>query len=99
MAKSSDIVIRTAEYRQCIVKGKHAFFHRWITFAHVVDASRSVGGSPGGQIMHTLGLVEIEDGTMLEVLPEDIRFLDSRAKFKECFWPKVKAIEEAGGKV
>ena len=88
MAKPSDIVIRTAEYRPCIVDGEKALFHRWLTVAYVVDASLMVGGHPGGQMMDTLGLVELESGAMRKVLPRDIRFLDSRERFAVYSWQK-----------
>ena len=37
-----------------------------------------IGGAPGGQISYTLGLVEFEDGSVSEVSPYKIRFLDNK---------------------
>lgn len=72
----NEIVIKTSEYRPCIVNGKKALFHKWNEFAKVVEASPLIGGSPAGQIKYTLGMVEYEDGTVEEVLPRHIKFLD-----------------------
>lgn len=88
MSKPSDIVIRTAEYRPCIVDGENAFFHRWLTTAYVVDASLMIGGHPAGQVMDTVGLVEMEDGAVRKIAPTSIRFLDGRERFEGYRWPK-----------
>ena len=90
MPKPSDIVIRTAEYRPCIVDGEKALFHRWLNFAYVVDASLMIGGHPGGQVADTFGLVEMKNGAVRKVAPTSIRFLDSRKQFEEDCWPQKK---------
>lgn len=95
MAKLSDIVIRTAEYRPCIVDGEKALFHRWLNFAYVVDASLMIGGHPGGQVADTFGLVELEYGTMRRVAPTSIHFCDSSERFEKYCWPKAKKEDES----
>lgn len=86
MAGVSDITIKTIDYRTCLVKGKKALFHKWNEFSNVVAPGIAVGSAPGGQIKYTLGLVEYEDGTVEEVLPHSIKFIDNKIKeyaFKE----------------
>lgn len=65
-----------SEYRPCIVNGKKAVFHRWHEFCNVVEASPLIGGAPAGQIKYTLGTIEFEDGTIAEVNPRKIKFVD-----------------------
>lgn len=48
------------------------------------------GGHPGGQISATFGLVEYEDGTMHEVEPQNIRFVDGRIN-EYGFWEEEDA--------
>lgn len=67
--------IKTADdLRPCIVDEKNALFHRWENFQTVVEASPLVGGHLAGQISYTLGIVELEDGRILKVMPKKIRF-------------------------
>lgn len=72
----NEIVIKTSEYRPCIVNGKKALFHRWTELSNVVSESCLRGGNLAGQIKYTLGIVEFEDGTVEEVAPYLIKFLD-----------------------
>lgn len=66
--------------RKCKVnkKGKFvdAYFHRWSEYANVVEPSPMIGGSPGGQIKYTLGIVEYISGVVEEVAPHAIIFMD-----------------------
>lgn len=73
-------LISNSEYRICVVDGKKALFHRWHEFCNVVGASPMVGGAPAGQIKYTLGTVEFEDGSIEEVAPHKIRFMDGLVK-------------------
>lgn len=64
-----------------IIKEKQEFkglFHCWSYRSEVVGESPLRGGHPGGQISATFALVEYEDGTMHEVEPQNIRFVDGR---------------------
>lgn len=72
------LTITNSEYRPCVVDEKRAMFHCWEQRADVVDASPLRGGHPGGQYWVTLGIVEYEDGSMDEISPRKIRFLDSK---------------------
>lgn len=96
MAKNSEIIVRH-ELRPCMVairKGgeeKKAFFHCWNHWAQTVPASMLRGGAPAGQHAETYGIVEFEDGTITNVYPQQIRFLDS--KHEEICWNEEEAQE------
>lgn len=62
--------------RKCEVNGEKAYFHKWITIANVVPPSPRIGGTPGGQIQYTLGLIETKDGEVRKVEPSEIRFTE-----------------------
>ena len=68
------LTITNSEYRPCVVDEKRAM---------LVDASPLRGGHPGGQYWITLGIVEYEDGSMDEISPRKIRFLDSKGLFAQ----------------
>lgn len=70
------IIYKTSEYRPCLVNGKEALFHRWVDISRLVDASPMIGGHPGGTVSYCVGLVECEDGQILEVSPGSIKFTD-----------------------
>lgn len=74
---------RSIKLRPCMVKvGKKeerkALFHRWADRAEVVGESLLRGGHPSGQLWLTFGIVEMEDGTVIETYPSQIRFLDKQ---------------------
>lgn len=73
-------LVSNNEYRMCVVDGKKALFHRWHEFYNVVGESPMVGGPPAGQVKYTLGTVEFEDGSIEEVAPHKIRFVDGLVK-------------------
>lgn len=79
--------------RPCIVnknnEEKKALFHMWE--AKSVAADLYIGGRPDGQISMVLGLVEYEDGTVDEVEPRQIRFVDK--KIKDYVFPRKKKGE------
>lgn len=53
-----------------------ALFHCWNHRSKVIGESLLRGGHPGGQVSATFAIVEFEDGTVKEVDPWDIRFVD-----------------------
>ncbi len=66
-----------------IIKEKQEFkglFHCWSHRSELVGESPLRDGHPGGQISATFGLVEYEDGTMHEIEPQNIRFVDGIMK-------------------
>lgn len=76
------------EKRPCMImmsgKEQKALFHSWADRAELVGGSPLMGGHPAGQLRTTVGIVELEDGTVTEVYPNQIRFLDK--KIQEYFW-------------
>lgn len=58
-----------------IVGGRHR---------RVVEPSPMIGGGPGGTVSYTLGIVEFGDGTVNQVFPEKIKFIDNA--FDEYYW-------------
>ena len=69
-----------------------ALFHCWVHESNVIPPSPLKGGHAGGVVATTLGLVELEDGSVVKVYPEDIQFLDS--KFDEYSFPEVNENEQ-----
>lgn len=64
--------------RPCIVWGdQKGLFHCWGNEAYTCPPSLTIKGLPGGQVYHTYALIELEDGTVEEVAPEDFRFVPS----------------------
>lgn len=51
-----------------------ALFHCWVCEAGVVAPSALIGGHSGGTIVKTMALIELSEGTMMKVDPDDIRF-------------------------
>lgn len=54
-----------------------ALFHCWNYRSELYGASLMIGGHPGGQVSGTFAIVEYEDGTVHEVEPQKIRFVDN----------------------
>lgn len=55
---------------------KRALFHCWSFNSKVIEPSPMIGGHKGGIIAYTTALVELEDGTVLNVFPENLVFDD-----------------------
>ena len=82
------IQVTYSEYRPCYVDSdKRALFHRWETRSDVCGSSPMVGGHCAGQISFVQGIVELEDGTVRQVSPGRIQFVDSDEKFCGVAWP------------
>lgn len=85
----SVLISQEIEYRPCYVNGRRALFHRWVNTA---NPALPKGVSPDDerakffQHRSTTGLVEYSDGTVERVWPQDIRFVDSAARFREYDW-------------
>lgn len=72
--------------RPCIVripdkkkqfKEMKALFHCWDFRSEVIGESYLRGGHPAGQISATFAIVEYENGTIHEVEPTHIQFVDN----------------------
>jgi len=77
--KKNDIKI-THNLRPCLVgkEQKKALFHAWSQNSKVIEPSIMKGGHGGGVVAGAVALVEMEDGQIKEVMPWEIRFLDSQ---------------------
>ena len=62
------------ESPECEIK---ALFHCWNHRSELYDDSPMIGGHPGGKVSGTFAIVEYEDGTVHEVEPQNIRFVDN----------------------
>lgn len=68
---------RVASYRKCsgkyfvrevgFIEFKLGYFHKW-----GVDSEESDGGT----LNYTIGIVELADGRVVTVIPENIKFID-----------------------
>ena len=69
-----------------IKKGKKekALFHCWSFKSTVVEPSIMVGGHTGGVIAYSTGIVELEDGKVIEVMPSNITFC--KGIFNDYCW-------------
>lgn len=54
-----------------------ALFHCWDHRSELCGTSPLMGGHPGGQVSGMFAIVEYEDGTVHEVEPQNIRFVDN----------------------
>lgn len=61
-----------------------ALFHCWSHFSNVIEPSLMVGGHPGGVIAYSTGIVELEDGKVIEVMPTNITFC--KGIFNDYCW-------------
>lgn len=83
--------------RPCIVripdkkkqfKEMKALFHCWDFRSEVIGESYLRGGHPAGQISATFAIVEYSDGTIHEVEPTQIQFVDNA--MSEYAFPEVE---------
>ena len=65
-----------------------ALFHCWSHRSEVVGESALRGGHSAGQISATFAIVEYEDGTIHEVEPTQIRFVDNA--MSEYVFPEME---------
>lgn len=65
-----------------------ALFHCWNHRSELYGASPMIGGHPGGQVSGTFAIVEYEDGTVHEVEPQNIRFVDNA--MSEYAFPEIE---------
>lgn len=69
-------------------KEMKALFHCWDFRSEVIGESYLRGGHPAGQISATFAIVEYEDGTIHEVEPTQIQFVDNA--MSEYPFPEVE---------
>lgn len=73
-------------------KEMKALFHCWDFRSEVIGESYLRGGHPAGQISATFALVEYEDGTIHEVEPTRIQFVDNA--MSEYAFPEMKGFKD-----
>ena len=86
----STITLTKSEYRPCYVGNKKALFHMWEDISSIHIAM--LKGDVSGQIKRTFGIVEYEDGTIDEVIPSKIRFIEGI--FKEYDFAENGCVKE-----
>ena len=69
-----------------------ALFHCWNRRSELCNASPMIGGHPGGQVSGTFAIVEYEDGTVHEVEPTQIRFVDNA--MSEYVFQEMKGFKD-----
>ena len=67
-----------------------ALFHCWNYRSELVGESCLRGGHPAGQISATFAIVEYSDGTIHEVEPTQIRFVDNA--MSEYVFPEMEEM-------
>ena len=83
--------------RPCIVQSSEnikALFHCWNHRSQLIGESFLRGGHPAGQISSTFAIVEYENGTIHEVEPTQIRFVDNA--MSEYVFPEDKGEKRKG---
>lgn len=102
MKLTNEITLKK-ELRPCIVKGMKALFHGWDQICRIVSPQPMtpyMRPHRGGEERYTLGVIELEDGTIHKEYPEEIRFVDMAVN--HYFGENVTALdfekhEGAGG--
>lgn len=56
-----------------IINGR---FHQFVQYSEVIEPSLMIGGHPGGTVAYPYGIVEKEDGSIIQVSPHSIKFVD-----------------------
>lgn len=71
------------ELRICIIKstGQKGLYHGIFQQSYICAPSMLKGGHHGGVVAGVTCIVELEDGSLTKVNPDDIKFLDR--KFEE----------------
>ena len=69
MAKANNRIIIESKLRPCIVIRKRGLFHRWADIVEPANSTRS-------EQRCTVGIVELEDGSVIQAYPREIKFVD-----------------------
>ena len=76
---------RSDGLRPCLVEKEAGefLFHCWSHVSEIVPPALTINGHKGGVISETFAIVESEDGRIIRVRPEKIRFVLSERKERE----------------
>lgn len=85
----SEIIVRTERRPVWLKDGAKGIFLCWNNRAEIVPPSVMVGGHSGGVISGALAVVELENGSVIEQYPTDIKFADG-GDFRETYWKENK---------
>lgn len=96
MAALDGKILIGIDYRPCLVtepskKQIKALFHCWVFYSQPYNFSPMLVGYSGGRTSNTIALVEYEDGTIHEVNPIQIRFIDNA--MREYAFPEMEEKE------
>lgn len=74
----------SCELRQCLVDKEDGkfLFHCWSHVSEIVPPALTVGGHNGGVVADTFAIVEAEDGRVIRVRPEKVRFIHDENRQK-----------------
>ena len=62
--------------RECIVDDElRGYFHCWSLESEIIEPSYLRNGHQGGAVSTTIGIVELENGQVIKVRPERIKFI------------------------
>lgn len=104
--KTRLLIGESSQYRPCLVKRDcdkwdkkrkgvvKALFHCWVHKSEVVPPSPMMGGHSGGVVSGVLGLVEYEDGTINQIYPSRIKFLDTQGLMSGICFEEEKGEKE-----
>lgn len=94
--------LTSTEYRPCFITTysrkqepteRKALFHKWTIEQEPVAPGLMKGSHPGGQYSTTLGIVELEDGTVRTVDPSAIRFIDTKAIMDQFIYGEREEVQ------
>lgn len=93
MAQMGQRIEITDRHRPCWYRGASglykAIFHRWVEERQIIPASPMLGDHIGGCVSAIFALIETENGTMREVAPDKIQFID-HSEFSEYAWGETR---------
>lgn len=81
--------LRPAYYTEPMCTPTKVLFHCWSQESNIIRTSLS-GGHPGGIVSGIMGIVETENGRVMKIRPEHIRFVPG--EFDAYIWDDEEAM-------
>lgn len=69
MASLNSHIIVENKLRPCVAIGRRGLFHKWEDKVDPASPTR-------GEKRYTVGIVELEDGSVIQAYPREIKFVD-----------------------